>query len=94
MFWPLGATGGGGSFSLPVVVLGLIWGTEWMHTVSVLFGFVHLIVKFNFIFLFGVFLYLSILGRIGASNDVVEELVLLLEKERGKKFRKESRCFL
>lgn len=94
MFWPLGATGGGGSFRLLVFFLGLIWGTKWMHTVSILFCFVHLIVKFNFIFLFGVFLYLSILGRIGASNDVIEELVLLLGKETGKKFRKESRCFL
>lgn len=94
MFWPPGATGGGGGFRLLVFFLGLIWGTRWMHKISTLFCFVHFIVKFNFIFLFGVFLYLSILGRIGASNDIIEELVLLLGKEIGKEFRKESRCFL
>ena len=83
MFWLLRATGGFGTSLLFASFLGLLWGAECTHGISLLFGLVHFVVKFNFISLINVPLHLPGLGRVGAGDDVIQELVLLLVKERG-----------
>lgn len=85
MFWLFRAIRDFSTFIFFVSFIGLIKGTSWTNTISTLFCFVQFIIKFDFIFLVVAFLYLSILGRISASNDIIQELVLLLVKERSKK---------
>lgn len=75
MFWLLG---GFGASVLCASRLGLLWGAQCAHRISLLLGLVHFVIKFDFIFLIGVLLHGPGLGRVGAGDDVVQELVLLL----------------
>lgn len=90
VFWPLWTASGFRNFCLFGSFLGLIWGTGQTDTISILLCFVHFIIKCNFIFLVAVSLYLSILGRIGAGNNVIEELILLLDKESSQELHEDS----
>lgn len=93
MFWPLGAAGGFGVFLLFASFRHLLGATGWTHTISLLFGRVHFIIKLEFVFPTGILLDLSVLDGIGAGNDIVQELVLLLAKERARGSVKKGPCF-
>ena len=73
---------GFGASSLFVSFGSLLQGLRGACAVSIRLSFVHLVINFNLIFWMLAFLYLSILGGIGTSNDVIQELVLLLTKGR------------
>lgn len=86
MFWLLSTVGGLRSAHSSAAFLGFIQSTSRMDTVSILLDFTHFVMKFNFVLAAG-FLHLSILGRIGAGDDIIEKLVLLLvEKKASKMF--------
>lgn len=85
---PRGAAAGLGVVLLFAVCLDLLGGADRTHAISLRFGFVCFVIELDFVFSVGVLLYLSVLGRIGAGNDVIQELVLLLVKGRRKKFGK------
>lgn len=89
-FRPLRAARRLGALILSASFGGSVRGCKGTETVGVLLGLVRLIVRFNCIVLFGGFLHVSILGRIGARQDIVQELVLLLGKEASKTRSEES----
>lgn len=80
MFQLLSTAGGLRSSHSSAAFLGFIQSTTRMDTVSILLDFTHFVMKFNFVLAAG-FPHLSILGRIGAGDDIIKKLVLLLMKK-------------
>ena len=88
MLRPLSTFRGFGTSSLFVSFGSLLQGLRGACAVSIQLSFVHLVINLNLIFWMLAFLYLSILGGIGASNDVIQKLVLLLAKGRSQGLHK------
>ena len=92
MLRPLSTFRGFGTSSLFLSFRSLLQGLRGACAVIIRLSFVHLVIKFNLIFWMLAFLYLSILGGIGASNDIIQELVLLLAKRRSQGLHKRGLC--